>query len=75
VSAALKASQSGALSAVQRVLRSGRVWAIQGVGTLFFLALGYAWFWIHEAEWWELAGSAVLAIFLAYLAVFLQRTA
>jgi hypothetical protein len=40
-----------------------------------FLALAYAWFWIHEARLWELAGSVLLAVFLAYLAVFLQRTA
>ena len=75
MSAAPKDSQNGVLSAVRRALRSGRVWAIQGLGTLLLLALAYAWFWIHEAKWWELAGSVVLAVFLAYLAVFLQRTA
>jgi hypothetical protein len=75
MSTASNLSRSGVHSAVQRVLRSGRVWAIQGVGTLVFLALVYAWFWIQEARWWELAGSVALALFLAYLAVFLQRTA
>jgi hypothetical protein len=72
-------SRSGVVSAVhsavRRALGSGRVWTIQGVGTLLFLALAYAWFWIQEAKWWELTGSVLLALFLAYLAVFLQRTA
>ena len=68
-------SQRGVPTVVQRVLRSGRVWAIQGLGTLLWLALAYAWFWIRESRWWELAGSVLLAGFLAYLAVFLQRSA
>ena len=68
-------SQRGVPSAVSRVLHSGRVWLIQGVGTLVWLALAYFWFWIREAKWWQLAGSVVLALFLAYFAAFLQRTA
>jgi hypothetical protein len=68
-------SQRGVPSAVLRVLHSGRVWTIQGLGTLLWLALAYAWLWIREAKWWDLAGSALLALFLLYLAAFLQRTA
>jgi hypothetical protein len=75
MSDAPKVSQRGVPSSVQRVLHSGRVWVIQGIGTLLWLALAYAWFWIHEAKWWELAGSVLLAVLLAYLAAFLQRTA
>jgi hypothetical protein len=68
-------SQRGVPSPVLRVLHSGRVWTIQGLGTLLWLALAYAWLWIREAKWWHLAGSALLALFLLYLAAFLQRTA
>jgi len=75
MSAGPKVSKEGVPSAVARVLRSGRVWVIQGVGTLLWLALAYAWFWIHEARWRDLALSALLALFLAYLGVLLQRTA
>jgi len=75
MSGAPRVSQRGVPSAVLRVLHSGRVWLIQGVGTLLWLALAYAWLWIREAKWWQLAGSLALALFLLYLAVFLQRTA
>src|SRR5271154_3076466 len=70
-----RVSQRGVPSTVRRVLRSGRVWVIQGVGTLLLFVLAYAWLWIHEARWWQLAGSLLLALFLVYLAAFLQRTA
>ncbi|HKO04837.1 MAG TPA: hypothetical protein VJW51_08810 [Candidatus Acidoferrales bacterium] len=75
MSDAPRLSQRGVPSVVQRVLRSGQVWAIQGLGTLLWLALAYAWLWIREARWWELASSMLLAGFLAYVAVFLQRSA
>ena len=75
MSPAPKISQHGVPSAVSRVLHSGRVWIIQGVGTLVWLALAYAGFRMGKASAWRLAGSALLACFLAYLAVFLQRTA
>ena len=75
MSAAVRIGQEGVPSAVRRVLQSGRVWAIQGVGSLVVFALAYAWLWIREARWWQLAGSLLLALFVAYLAVFLQRTA
>jgi len=75
MSAALKMEQRGVPSAVRRVLNNGRVWAIQGMGTPLLLALAYAWFWIREARWWQLTGSLLLALFILYLAVFLQRTA
>ena len=66
---------SAVASAVRRVFHNGRVWTIQGVGTLLWLALAYAALWIREAKAWEVAGSALLALFLVYLAAFLQRTA
>lgn len=75
MSSASRISQRGVPSVVRRVLHSGRAWTIQGIGTLLFLALAYAWLWIHEARWLQLAGSFLLALFLAYLAVFLQRSA
>lgn len=75
MSGAPRVSQQGVPAVVQRVLRSGRVWTIQGLGTLLWLALAYAWLWIREARWWQLAGSLALALFLLYLATFLQRTA
>jgi hypothetical protein len=75
MSAVLRIGQQGVPSAVRRVLESGRVWAIQSVGSLLLFALAYAWLWIREARWWQLAGSLLLALFIAYLAVFLQRTA
>ena len=70
-----KVSQRGVPAVVQRVLHSGRVWTIQGVGTLLLLAVGYGWLWMREAHWWQLAVSALLALLIAYLAAFLQRTA
>ena len=73
--AAAIVSQQGVPTTVQRVLRSGRVWAIEGVGSLLWLALAYAWLWLREAKWWQLAGSLALGLFLLYLAAFLQRTA
>ncbi|HMD30399.1 MAG TPA: hypothetical protein VKG84_00725 [Candidatus Acidoferrales bacterium] len=72
---ASRVSQRGVPAVVRRVLHSGRVWIIQGVGTLLLFGLAYVWLWIHEARWWQLAGSLVLAMFLVYLAAFLQRTA
>jgi hypothetical protein len=68
-------SLRGVPSAISRVLQSGRVWAIQGVGTLVWLALAYAAFRIGGASAWRLVCSAVLVIFLTYLGAFLQRTA
>ena len=67
--------QRGALSPVSRVLQSGRVWAIQGVGTILWLALARTCLLIGTDGAWRLAASIVLAIFLSYLAAFLQRTA
>jgi len=75
MSAAPRISKEGVPSAVSRVLRCRRVWVIQGVGTLVWLAVAYAWFWIREARWWHLAESALLGLFLVYLGAFLQRTA
>jgi len=75
MSSAPNISQLGVPSAVSRVLHSGRVWIIQGVGTLVWLALAYACFRIGSASAGRLAGSAGLACLLAYLAAFLQRTA
>jgi len=75
MSPAPRISQRGVPSAVSRVLHSGRVWTIQGVGTLVWLALAYACYRMGRANGWRLAGAAILAIFLAYLAPFLQRTA
>ena len=68
-------SQRGVPSAVRRVLAGGRVWIIQGVGTLLVAALAWAWFWIDEARVWQIAASILLALFVLYLAAFLQRTA
>jgi hypothetical protein len=68
-------SQRGVPAAVGRVLHSGRVWTIQGVGTVAWLALAYGCIRLGRSGAWRLAGSALLALFLAYLAAFLQRTA
>jgi amino acid transporter len=75
MSGAPRFSRQGVPAVVQRVLQSGRVWTIQGLGSLLWLALAYASLWIHEARWWQLAGTLALALFLLYLATFLQRTA
>ena len=68
-------SQRGVPQVVSRVLHSGRVWTIQGLGTLLWLGLAYAALWIPEAKAWELAATGLLALFLLYFAAFLQRTA
>ena len=70
-----KISQRGVPAVVRRVLASGRVWIIQGVGTLLVAALAWSWFWMDEARVWQIAASAVLALLVLYLAAFLQRTA
>lgn len=75
MSAVSRISQRGVPSAVSRVMRSGRVWTIQGLGTLLWMVMAYWWLWIREARWWQLACSALLALFLAYFAVLMQRTA
>lgn len=70
-----KLSRGGAPSVVSRALRSARVWVIQGVGTLICLALAYACLQIGKANWLQLTACSILALFLVYVAAFLQRTA
>jgi len=68
-------SPGGVSSVLTRALHSGRVWTILGVGSLLCLALAYACFRIGRANGWRLGAFVIPAIFLVYLAAFLQRTA
>ncbi len=75
MSTAPNLSRDGVPPDLSRALRSGRVWVIQSVGTLVWLALAYACLRIGRANGWRLTAATILGIFLVYLAAFLSRTA